>query len=100
MNVQHDFLWSALVHLSTNMWYEETDTKCKGPKLWQVPASSSMRLDRKVWNDYIDNLKASGVNTLVIDVGDGIVYDSHPELAIKGSWSQDEIRYLRLPHSP
>jgi hypothetical protein len=32
------------------------------------------------------------LNMLVIDVGEGLVYPSHPELAIKGSWSPDKLR--------
>ena len=37
-------------------------------------------------------LKASGVNTLIIDVGDAIVYKSHPEIALKGSFDREMIQ--------
>ena len=44
-------LWSVLVHLGTNMWYEEGN--CRGllgdptdtGKIWKSPASSVMRFD-------------------------------------------------------
>lgn len=98
MSVKNDFMWSALVHLSTNMWYEETDTKWIGPNLWQIPASSKMRFDMDIWKRYVQKLKDSGTNTIVIDMGDGVVYESHPELAIEGSLTKqafaDEISRL------
>ena len=93
MKVQHDFMWAMLVHLGTNMWYEPWDKGHEAyTQLWEIPGSYEMRLDKAVWDRYMEYLKASGVNTLVIDLGDGIIYDSHPELAIKGSWTKAEMK--------
>lgn len=93
MGVQHDFMWGMLVHLGTNMWYEPGDKGHEAfTELWEIPGSDEMRLDKNVWDEYMVHLKNCGINTLVIDLGDGMVYESHPELAIKGSWTKEEMR--------
>lgn len=90
---RHDFMWAVLVHLGTNFWYDTTDEGHEAfTNLWEIPGSDKMRLDKEVWDEYMLYLKNSGVNTLVIDIGDGVIYDSHPELAIEGSWTKDELR--------
>ena len=93
MLVKHDFMWATLVHLGTNMWYEPWDKGHEAfTQLWEIPGSYEMRLDKTIWDRYMEYLKEKGVNTLVIDLGDGIIYDSHPELAIKGSWTKTEMK--------
>jgi hypothetical protein len=40
-----------------------------------------------------------GMNMVVIDLGDGVEYQSHPEIAVKGAWSRlrlrDELKKMR-----
>ena len=31
-------------------------------------------------------MAATGINMVVIDLGDGIEYESHPEIAVKNAW--------------
>ena len=85
-----EFMWSMLIHLGGNMWNEEGNIRGRETNLDAV-ASSTLRLDRKMWDDYMDYQKKCGVNTLIIDLGEGIRYESHPELAVEGSWSREEI---------
>ncbi len=93
MSVKHDFMWGVLVHLGTNMWYEPWDKGHEAfTQLWEIPGSDKMRLDKNVWDEYMIYLKECGVNTIVLDLGDGMIYDSHPEIAIEGSWTKDEMR--------
>lgn len=40
----------------------------------------------------MDFLPSCGINTVLIDLGEGVQYDSHPELAVKGSWTKAELR--------
>lgn len=100
MGFSKDFMWSALVHLGTNLWAEQDATLCVGDELWELPASNEMRLDKAVWDRHILDLKEAGANTLIIDLADGVVYDSHPEIAVKGAWTKqqlsEEITRLRL----
>ena len=48
--------------------------------------------DETTWREVSARFRAVGVNTIVIDLGEGIVYPSHPELAIRGSWSPKKLR--------
>lgn len=80
-------MWAYLLHLGYNMW---GDRKRKGHPNWH--ATDSLRCQLPVWRDLVDMLAKAGANTVVIDVGEGMKYKSHPELAIKGSWSHDRMR--------
>jgi len=48
--------------------------------------------DVSVWNEVVDRLREKGVNTLLIDLGEGIFYPSHPELGLPGSWEPEQMR--------
>jgi hypothetical protein len=51
-----------------------------------------LRFDRSLWNEYVDALIACGSNAIVIDLGDAMIYDSHPEIAVEGAFTKDEMR--------
>lgn len=89
MENQKNFMWATLVHLGTNMWREEGN-KAVGEHTWMCPASSDLRFDQAVWDEYIEKLREAGNDTIILDLGDGICYESHPELAIRGSWSREK----------
>ena len=92
MRLHHDFIWSTLVHFSTNLWFDKGNTRCDGSAVWRSPASSSLRFDRSLWNEYVDALIKCDSNAVVIDLGDAMIYDSHPEIAVDGAFTKDEIR--------
>lgn len=92
MRLHHDFIWSTLVHFSTNLWYEEGNTECDYSTIYHTPAAPYLRFDRETWNAYVEKMKADGLNCIMIDVGDSMIFDSHPELAIEGSFTKDEMR--------
>jgi hypothetical protein len=37
-------------------------------------------------------LKECGSNAIVIDLGDAMIYDSHPEIAVEGAFTKEEMR--------
>ena len=92
MRLHHDFIWATLVHIGTNLWYEEGNTKCDCSTLYHTPATPYIRFDRETYDKYIDDMKAAGLNAVVIDLADAMVFDSHPELAIEGAFTKDEMR--------
>ena len=92
MKVKRDFMWAVLVHLGTNLWYEEGNFRGDGKKIWQQPASPKMRFDRATWDKTVERFKESGVNTIILDIAEGMVYDSHPELATEGAWTREEMK--------
>lgn len=84
--------WANLLHLSMNMWRE---TPGPQPNAY----SRDLRCDPDTWNELTEEMVAAGCTMLVIDVGDGIAYDSHPEISVNGAWSaarlQEELARLR-----
>ena len=102
------FIWGALLHLGCNMWDDfEND-----PDGWARSAAeekkrpnpfgpSGKRRSRyhsylfcedDVWRRTSDAAHAAGCNMLLVDVGEAVVYPSHPELAVAGSWSVEKLR--------
>lgn len=92
MRLHHDFIWSTLVHFSTNLWHDIGNTRCDGSVIWKSPGSPSLRFDRALWDKYLDALVASGSNAIVIDLGDAMIYDSHPEIAVEGAFTKAEMK--------
>lgn len=95
MRVRHEFMWATLVHLTTNCWYEEGNAYHGKPSwIWANPGSSKLRFDLEFFYEYLDELKAKGTNTVILDVGDAVRFDSHPEIAVEGAFSKDEMRAI------
>lgn len=55
--------------------------------------------DKKVWHNVTEYLPTQGINTVVIDINEGVKLDSHPELAVPGSLEKadfiEELKRLR-----
>lgn len=86
-------IWSTLVHLGTNLWYEEGNSHGQDePKLWKSPASKDIRFDRTVWDEYLLHIKKNGINTIILDIAEALQYKSHPEIAANGAWTHDEMK--------
>ena len=91
-------IWANLLQLSTNMWGDR-----KRPK--GVPESEgsyfhdTLQFDDDLWDELLGRMVEAGVNMVVIDLGDGVKYASHPEIAVKGAWTRAklgrELRKLR-----
>jgi len=86
-------IWAMMQHLGYNMWHDEAIWKDKKRWKWSNFCLDHMLTSEVSWNLRMQRLmeNGSGVNTLVIDVGEGVVYPSHPEIAIKGSWSAEKL---------
>ena len=79
-------MWAYLMHLGDNMWGDP------GSTLKIAPYQPELTVDEKVWKDTIDFLPTQGINTVLIDIGDAIQYERHPEISIKGAWSKDKLK--------
>jgi len=89
--MNNNFMWTYFLQLGSNMWNEEGNTRGRVGRS-NSDASPVLRFDRELWDAYVLRLKDCGVNTLLIDVGEAMRYESHPEIAVKGSWTHDEMR--------
>jgi len=81
--------WAALLHLSYNMWCDWDSPERAGRHGVYRP---DLRLDRAVWDDLLRQMANLGMNRVVIDLGDGVQYESHPEIAVKNAWTPEQLR--------
>lgn len=89
------FMWSMLLHMGVNMWSDIPVQRWgafKGEQLKLVCQADHLRFDEAVWQALTARMKAAGLNTVVIDLGEALQYESHPELAVKGSWPIERFR--------
>ena len=72
-------MWSVLVHLTGHIQENNHyDTLPFDDGMWE--------------NNVLRAAVGAGVNTIVLDVGDGVEFATHPEIAIKGAWSRKRVR--------
>ena len=91
---QNKKIWAVLLHLGSNMWAK------KGKKLAGIgfdedqgaTYKEKMYCQKEIWKKVTDFLPSCEVNTLVIDIGEGVRLDSHPEIATDGAWSKEELK--------
>lgn len=74
-------LWGVLVHLSCDMWLGEQN---------EQPLKAVF--DENMWNDIIEKTADSGMNTIVLDVGNGVRFFRHPEIAKEDAYSPEWVR--------
>ncbi|BBD46284.1 Hypothetical protein PEIBARAKI_6277 [Petrimonas sp. IBARAKI] len=48
--------------------------------------------EEPVWNTVLNKMADAGMNMVIIDLGDAVKYESHPEIAVKNAWSVDKLR--------
>lgn len=86
-------IWAYLIHLSDNMWSDIVYPTGRNELGNMVGGySESLKVDYETWRAVIDFLPSQGFNTVLIDVGDAIVYDSHPEISLPNAWSKDKLK--------
>lgn len=83
------FMWGVLWHLGYNMW---ADRKAPERDLAHIDARDYLRFDEPLWAELLAEAVSEGLNTVVIDLGEGVRYASHPELAVEGSWEPERLR--------
>lgn len=82
-------MWGALLHMGTNMWSDIPVTSWgpfKGDQLALVCQADRLRFDEAVWQALTARMAEAKMNLVVIDLGEALQYESHPELSVKGSW--------------
>ena len=70
-------IWALYLMLGVNMWWDEYE---------------KVDFDDDAWEKIVEEVKASGLNTIVLDLAEGVQYKSHPEIAHPGAWSTDRVR--------
>jgi hypothetical protein len=97
-----NMIWANLLHLSYNMWEDNLPLKyrddnyhcttCQEAREWAHGYRPVLTFDEAVWHILLEDMAAAGINMVVIDLGDGVAYDSHPEIAVKNAWSPYKLK--------
>jgi hypothetical protein len=87
MSEEQGMIKAYLLHLGYNMW---ADREVEDRQY--LAAKSYLRCDKSLWNDVLARMAEIGMNMVVIDLGEGIQYQSHPELAVEGSWTPAQLQ--------
>ena len=80
-------IWASLIHLSFNMWED-----------WIAPERAfrgyrpTLEFSEAVWRMALKQMVDEGMNMVIIDLGDGIIYDSHPEIAVNNAWTVSKLK--------
>lgn len=97
--------WAYMLNLSNHMWGDEHTTESR----WYAdpPYTENNNTDLAVWDETVRCLAERKYNAVLIDIGDGLRYESHPEIAAPDAWDKsllkkklDEMRALGLEPIP
>ena len=85
-----ELMFGYLIHLSTHMWDDENTP----PRGWYQPQryTEKNNVDLPTWDATIRFLQERKYNMLLIDVGDAVKYESHPEISASDAWDKDFFR--------
>ena len=103
-----NFAWGALLHLGSNMWgdfdigpddwakSEEEEKTRPNPYNPGGKKRSSyhcyLRCRDDLWRKATDHAAEKRLNLVFIDLGEGMAFPSHPELAVAGTWSVEKMQ--------
>ena len=87
--MKNDMIWGFMLYLSDHMWADETS---KAGWYMPKPYSDEIRLEEETWDKIVPFLAERQYNLVLIDVGDGIKYESHPEIAAPNAWDKDLMK--------
>lgn len=110
-SLESRMIWANLLHVSTNMWEDHTHVggwggvsddiykddfeykSCHEATAWAMRAYRPYLVcDQSVWDQTLQYMAKAGLNMVVIDLGDAIKYESHPEIGVRNAWSVDKLR--------
>lgn len=65
-----------MVYLSANQWEH---------------VYPELEFDEEMWDWILEQAPKKGFNHILLDVGDGIQYHSHPKISTKNAWSHARV---------
>ncbi len=81
---------SVILYLGSNFWQKKGGVFPVDPE--EFIYREKMYFDKSTWDKVIDSLPEYDIDTVVIALGEGVIYDSHPELAVEGSWTKEQLK--------
>ena len=88
--MKNEMLWGAMIYLSDHQWADE-HTPAGG---WYdaKPYNECISTEVSAWDKCVQFMAERKYNLVLIDVGDGIKYESHPEISAPNAWNKDFLR--------
>lgn len=96
--INNDLIWANLIHLGNNMWCDREIEKWEDPwaRVDITPyriARPYLRFEQDFWDKLLIKMADSGINTVVLDIGEGLKFESHPEISATDAWSADKLKH-------
>lgn len=82
------------IQLGRNMWCDRTGPApvIEGYIQVMMPKYETFTKDKDTFRKLVNHAHSVGMNTIVINIGEGLTFESHPEINIEGSWTRDELK--------
>ena len=92
--MKEKMIWAYFLRISNHMW---ADDSCKGdkPSRWYLPATKyeeENKVSIEDWDTMVKFLADRKYNLLMIDIGDGVQFESHPEISAPDAWSKEFLK--------
>ena len=58
----------------------------------EADASNPLACDSAEWMAIVNHMHERGLNMAVVELAEGVKYESHPEIAVTGAWSVERLR--------
>ena len=87
--MKEPMIWSYFIQLSNHMW-SEPGSIAKFPYLPRYNENNNV--DVETWDEIVRFVAERKYNMVVIDVGDAIKYESHPEISAPDAWDKDFLK--------
>lgn len=89
----NEMMWGLLLHLGSNLWNDNPDTpegRARAPgKKFLI--HEELYCEDSMWREATERMVRGGLNTVLVDLADGVVYPSHPEIAVKNAWTPEKL---------
>ena len=88
--MKNDMMFGYMMYLSNHMCDDE-NTPARG---WYIPPryTENIGVEEAAWDETVRYLAEKKFNTVLIDVGDGIKYESRPEISAPDAWDKDFLK--------
>ena len=88
--MKNELIWGYMLKISAHMWDDETTP----PSSWYSDRfyKENNEVDLETWDNTVKELAARRYNLVLVDVGDGVKYESHPEISAPDAWDKDFLK--------
>ncbi len=88
--MKEPMIFAYMLQLSGHMWEDEHSPK----RGWYMkpPYTENNNVDLALWDDTVKFLGERKYNLVLVDVGDGMQYESHPEISAPDAWDKDFLK--------